>query len=1078
MEQNSYNRGGYRGGRSNRGGGRGGQDGGNGGRVNGGGGYPRGGGNGGGRGGYAVAQDGGYGNNSGRGNGGGYGYGGQDGGNGGGGYPRGGGRGNSQQYDQYGGRGGRGNGGYVPRGGGRGNNQQYGQQEGYGGRGRGRGGDRGGRDGGAYRQNVDRDNYGSSGDHRDLRNGSGVVGSGQLPAQTSSLTSSLAGRAWFIARNDNGKGKRNTKEYLQIQEPNVSSPPSPVADQGNAYVPIQRPDHGGTHASSRVKLLVNHFPVKFSPSTSVLRYDVDVKKAINPEASSAAAKSAKKPIPKSDLRMIQEKLSSEYPNQFPLLQTAYDGEKNIYSAVELPSGTYNVELFGRSYTCTIKYGTELNLSKLQDFLAGNAAQLPRDVLQALDVVMKANLFREKVSVGRGMYPREYRNEDDLFNCGVAAYRGSQQSIKITSKGLVLCSDYSAIPFRKRMPVIDYLKEYIREIKQVSDIAQNGNYVMAALKGLRVSVTHRRTNQKYIVAGLTEQLTRDISFQLEDLEGNNPPENVMLTEYFRQKWNKEIVHTNIPCLKLGNSNKPNYVPMEYCFLADDHRYPKEELGKEAQRKLRDLSLLAPEVRRREISNMVHQEYATGRNGAEVINNFDLEVGMEMTEVDGRVMAPPRLKLGSLSGNMNITTVDRQKCHWNLLQGKTLVTGKTLERWALIDFSGRLNADLFIPKLINRCKSLGIQMEEPVLVHWSNTRELSDGVKIDRVLSKVVEDSRRKSNGQLQMIICVMAAQHPGYKHLKWVSETKIGVITQCCLSPNANKANDQFLANLGMKINAKLGGSNVELLEQFPLFSSEDRYMFIGADVNHPAASNTLSPSVAAVVGSINWPAATRYAARVSPQKHRKEEIVNFGSLCLDLIKSYVKENGVRPNKIIVFRDGVSDGQFDMVLNKEMVDLKKTIYTEQYRPWITFVVAQKRHTTRLFPNSGRDVGNVPPGTVVDTTIVHPFEFDFYLCSHFGGIGTSKPTHYSVIWDENKFSSDEMQKLVYHLCYTFARCTKPVSLVPPVYYADLVAYRGRMFQEVAMEMESSGSAPSSFNQYFYNLEGNLKDSMFFI
>nr|GFD15111.1 protein argonaute 2 [Tanacetum cinerariifolium] len=139
------------------------------------------------------------------------------------------------------------------------------------------------------------------------------------------------------------------------------------------------------------------------------------------------------------------------------------------------------------------------------------------------------------------------------------------------------------------------------------------------------------------------------------------------------------------------------------------------------------------------------------------------------------------------------------------------------------------------------------------------------------------------------------------------------------------------------------GSNVELVERFPLFSSEDRYMFIGADVNHPAASNTLSPSVAAVVGSINWPAATRYAARVSPQKHRKEEIVNFGSF-----------------------------------------------------------------------------------------------------HFGGIGTSKPTHYSVIWDENKFSSDEMQKLVYHLCYIFARCTKPVSLVPPVYYADLVAYRGRMFQ----------------------------------
>lgn len=28
------------------------------------------------------------------------------------------------------------------------------------------------------------------------------------------------------------------------------------------------------------------------------------------------------------------------------------------------------------------------------------------------------------------------------------------------------------------------------------------------------------------------------------------------------------------------------------------------------------------------------------------------------------------------------------------------------------------------------------------------------------------------------------------------------------------------------------------------------------------------------------------------------------------------------------------------------------------------------------------GNVPPGTTVDTDIVHPDEFDFYLCSHLG------------------------------------------------------------------------------------------------
>lgn len=28
------------------------------------------------------------------------------------------------------------------------------------------------------------------------------------------------------------------------------------------------------------------------------------------------------------------------------------------------------------------------------------------------------------------------------------------------------------------------------------------------------------------------------------------------------------------------------------------------------------------------------------------------------------------------------------------------------------------------------------------------------------------------------------------------------------------------------------------------------------------------------------------------------------------------------------------------------------------------------------------GNIPAGTTVDTNITHPFEFDFYLCSHAG------------------------------------------------------------------------------------------------
>ncbi|ERN13113.1 hypothetical protein AMTR_s00040p00171500 [Amborella trichopoda] len=54
-----------------------------------------------------------------------------------------------------------------------------------------------------------------------------------------------------------------------------------------------------------------------------------------------------------------------------------------------------------------------------------------------------------------------------------------------------------------------------------------------------------------------------------------------------------------------------------------------------------------------------------------------------------------------------------------------------------------------------------------------------------------------------------------------------------------------------------------------------------------------------------------------------------------------------------------------------------------------------------------------------------------------MGTSRPTHYHVLWDENCFSSDELQKLIYSLCFTSTRCTKPISLVAPAYYVHLAA-----------------------------------------
>ncbi|CAH1452868.1 unnamed protein product [Lactuca virosa] len=90
------------------------------------------------------------------------------------------------------------------------------------------------------------------------------------------------------------------------------------------------------------------------------------------------------------------------------------------------------------------------------------------------------------------------------------------------------------------------------------------------------------------------------------------------------------------------------------------------------------------------------------------------------------------------------------------------------------------------------------------------------------------------------------------------------------------------------------------------------------------------------------------------------------------------------------------------------NLSMTSLEEGYMPPVTFIVVQKRHHTCFFPMKHGDkastdrIGNILPGAVVDTKICHPMEFDFYLCSHVGIQGTSRPTYYHVLYDENKFT----------------------------------------------------------------------------
>ena len=173
---------------------------------------------------------------------------------------------------------------------------------------------------------------------------------------------------------------------------------------------------------------------------------------------------------------------------------------------------------------------------------------------------------------------------------------------------------------------------------------------------------------------------------------------------------------------------------------------------------------------------------------------------------------------------------------------------------------------------------------------------------------------------------------------------------------------------------------------------------------------------------------------------------------------YDSQNGRLPSKIIYYRDGVGNTQYDDVLTGEVDKIELAFATVKAakatemkakghivvdKPSITVVVVTKRHHTRFYPDTQDKKRNCEPGTVVESGVTHPCYFDFYLQSHTPVQGTAKPTYYVVIRNDMAFNAAQMQDLTNALCYIYARCCLPVGYCPAAYYADRLCEQARLY-----------------------------------
>ncbi|TKY51211.1 argonaute 10 [Spatholobus suberectus] len=825
----------------------------------------------------------------------------------------------------------------------------------------------------------------------------------------------------------------------------------------------RRPGYGQVGTKCIVK--ANHFFAEL-PDKDLNQYDV----TITPEVSS---RTVNRSIIAELVRLYKE---SDLGMRLP----AYDGRKSLYTAGQLPFAwrEFKIKLVDeeagvngpkreREYRVVIKFVARANLHHLGQFLAGKRADAPQEALQILDIVLRELSTKRYCPIGRSFFSPDIRTPQRLGE-GLESWCGFYQSIRPTQMGLSLNIDMASAAFIEPLPVVEFVGQLLGKdvlSRPLSDADRIK--IKKALRGVKVEVTHRGSvRRKYRVSGLTSQPTRELVFPVDE---NSTMKSVV--EYFQEMYGFTIQYTHLPCLQVGNQKKANYLPMEACKIVEGQRYTKR-LNEKQITALLKVTCQRPRDRENDILRQTIQHNAYDQDP--YAKEFGIKISEKLASVEARILPAPWLKYHESGKEKNCLP---QIGQWNMMN-KKMINGMTVCRWACINFSRSVQdsvARTFCNELAQMCQVSGMEFNpEPVIPIYNAKPE-----QVEKALKHVYHVSASKTKGkELELLLAILPDNNGSlYGDLKRICETDLGLISQCCLTKHVFKITKQYLANVSLKINVKMGGRNTVLLDavscRIPLVSDIPTIIF-GADVTHPENGEDSSPSIAAVVASQDWPEVTKYAGLVCAQAHRQELIQDLyktwhdpvrgtvsGGMIRDLLVSFRKATGQKPLRIIFYRDGVSEGQFYQVLLYELDAIRKACASLEpnYQPPVTFIVVQKRHHTRLFANNYRDrsstdrSGNILPGTVVDSKICHPTEFDFYLCSHAGIQGTSRPAHYHVLWDENNFTADGIQSLTNNLCYTYARCTRSVSVVPPAYYAHLAAFRARFYMEP--DMQENGS-----------------------
>lgn len=332
-------------------------------------------------------------------------------------------------------------------------------------------------------------------------------------------------------------------------------------------------------------------------------------------------------------------------------------------------------------------------------------------------------------------------------------------------------------------------------------------------------------------------------------------------------------------------------------------------------------------------------------------------------------------------------------WLMKKVKVAKAGTAINKWTFIYDRGSKNGPGLIRQTVDKFVTF---MRDNMGINMNPKPDPANGVAaVFQGEQEMRAAFMTLTEKQPQFMLVVLPKKDTRYYNIvKKLADVDFGIHTVCVVEEKVLASNGQlgYFANVGLKVNLKFGGVNHLLRDESGLIKP-GKTMVVGYDVTHPtnlpagAGANETLPSMVGLVSSVDknlgqWPAIA-WNNPGGVEMLGSELNANFQSR-LRLWQD--KNNGSLPQNIVIFRDGVAEGQFRTVLEQELPHIRQAceLMYRSSQPRISLIVSVKRHQTRFYPtdpNHMHEKSKSPKeGTVVDRGVTNVRYWDFFLQAH--------------------------------------------------------------------------------------------------